>query len=197
MTAQERLDELVKRKNGVLKTSDAVAAGVSKPTLAEYLRKNSFEKAAHGIYCAPETWEDPMYLLQLRCPSVVFSHETALFLHDLTDQEPLHYSVTARSGYNPSHLTKNGVKVYTVKQELVELGKTDLRTPFGNPICVYDRERTICDIVRSRRSMESRTLHDALRRYVQRRDKNLLQLMEYAQLFRIESVLRQYLEVLL
>ena len=138
-----------------------------------------------------------MYLLQLRCPSVVFSHETALFLHDLTDQEPLHYSVTARSGYNPSHLTKNGVKVYTVKQELVELGKTDLRTPFGNPICVYDRERTICDIVRSRSSMESRTLHDALRRYVQRRDKNLLQLMEYARLFRIESVLRQYLEVLL
>ena len=138
-----------------------------------------------------------MYLLQLRCPSVVFSHETALFLHDLTDQEPLHYSVTARSGYNPSHLTKNGVKVYTVKQELVELGKTDLRTPFGNPTCVYDRERTICDIVRSRSSMESRTLLDALRRYVQRRDKNLLHLMEYAQLFRIESVLRQYLEVLL
>lgn len=197
MTAQEKLAELVKQKNGVLKTSDAVAAGISKPTFAEYLKKNSFEKAAHGIYCSPETWEDSMYLLQLRCPSVVFSHETALFLHDLTDQEPLHYSVTARSGYNPTHLTKYGIKVYTVKQGLVELGITDLCTPFSNPICVYDKERTICDIVRSRSSVESRTLHDALRRYVQRRDKNLLQLMAYARQFRIESVLRQYLEVLL
>jgi hypothetical protein len=118
-------------------------------------------------------------------------------LHNLTDQEPLHYSVTAQTGYNPTHLTADGVKVYTVKQSLVELGKTELQTPFGNHIHVYDLERTICDVVRSRNSLEARTLHDALRQYVKRRDKNLLLLTEYARQFRIESVLRQYLEVLL
>ena len=45
-----------------------------------------------------------MYLLHLRCSQAVFSHETALFFHDLTDREPLKYTITVRTGYNPSRL---------------------------------------------------------------------------------------------
>lgn len=197
MAVQDKLAALAAEKRGILRTADAVAAGISKKSFSEFLKKNEYERAAHGIYLAPDAWDDRMYLLQLRCPKTVFSHETALFLHNLTDQEPLHYSVTAHTGYNPTHLTNDGVKVYTVKQPLAELGKTEMRTPFGNPIHVYDLERTICDVVRSRNTLEARTLHDALRQYVKRRDKNLLLLMEYARQFRIEPLLRQYLEVLL
>ena len=32
----------------------------------------------------------------------LFSHETALFFHDLTDREPLAYSITVKTGYNPT-----------------------------------------------------------------------------------------------
>ncbi len=197
MNAQEKLSELAERRHGILKTSDVVAAGISKATFSAYLKKNGYEKASHGIYCAPDAWEDRMYLLQLRCPKVIFSHETALFLHDLTDQEPLHYSVTVQTGYNPAHLTAEGIQVYTVKQSLLSLGKTEWLTPFGNSVQIYDLERTICDVVRSRNSLEARTLHDALRQYTRRRDKNLLRLMEYAEQLRVQTVLRQYLEVLL
>ncbi|MDD4565896.1 MAG: hypothetical protein PHE79_10550 [Eubacteriales bacterium] len=52
---------------------------------------------------------DGTYLLQCAHPNAVFSHETALFLHDLTDREPLQYAVTVKSGYNPVRLNEKGV----------------------------------------------------------------------------------------
>ena len=197
MDAKDRLNAFASQHHGVLKTADVVAAGFSKKTLASFLKERGFEKASHGIYYDPETWTDSMLLLQLRCPKTVFSHDTALFLHDLTDREPLAYTVTAKTGYNPSHLTEEGVKVYTVKKELFEVGLTSATSPFGNPVKVYNLERTVCDVIRSRSTMEAQVLQDALKQYAKRKDKNLHQLMAYAQLFRVERLLRQYMEVLL
>lgn len=72
-----------------------------------------------------------------------------------------------------------------------------MKTPFGHDVPVYDVERTICDLIRSRNNIEIQTLQDALKQYARHKDKNLRTLMQYAKLFRVEKILRQYLEVLL
>ena len=61
----------------------------------------------------------------------------------------------------------------------------------------YDMERTICDVLRSRSHIEMQTFQDALKAYARRKDKDLRTLVRYAKLFRVEKILRQYLEVLL
>ena len=71
------------------------------------------------------------------------------------------------------------------------------QTPFGHTIPVYDMERTICDLLRCRNSIEMQTFQGALKMYARRKDKDLRRLMKYASLFRVEKILRQYLEVLL
>ena len=138
-----------------------------------------------------------MYILHLRCSQAVFSHETALFFHDLTDREPLKYSITVKTGYNPSRLQEDGFQVYTVKKELHELGTTMMQTSLGHSVPVYDMERTICDVLRSRSNIEMQVFQDALKQYAKRKDKNLRILMRYASLFHVEKILRPYLEVLL
>lgn len=126
-----------------------------------------------------------------------FSHETALFFHDLTDREPLAYSITVKTGYNPTRLKGEGVQVFTIKAELHEVGLIAMQTPFGHDVPVYDMERTICDLLRSRNHMEMQTFQGALKAYARRKDKDLQTLMRCAKLFRVEKILRQYLEVLL
>ena len=126
-----------------------------------------------------------------------FSHETALFFHDLTDREPLAYSVTVKTGYNPTRLKGEGAQVFTIKAELHEVGLTTAQTPFGHDVPVYDKERTMCDVLRSRSHIEMQTFQGALKAYARRSDKDLRTLMRYAKLFRVEKILRQYLEVLL
>jgi predicted transcriptional regulator of viral defense system len=197
MTADERLDLLFEQNNGILKTAQVLESGISKPVFYAYVKLRGVEQAAHGVYVSPEAWTDAMYLLHLRCAQAVFSHESALFFHDLTDREPSPYSITVKTGYNPACLQADGIKVYTIKKELHDVGITTMNTPFGNPVFVYDMERTVCDLVRSRSGIEVQTFSDALRRYAKRKDKDLRKLMRYAQMFHVEKLLRQYLEVLL
>ena len=73
----------------------------------------------------------------------------------------------------------------------------DAKTPFGHTVPVYDVERTVCDIIRSRSNIEAQTFQDALKQYAKRPDKNLRQLMQYARELHVEKILKQYLEVLL
>ena len=68
---------------------------------------------------------------------------------------------------------------------------------FGHEIPMYDLERTICDLVRSRRNFEIQDFNMAIKTYLQRSDKDLNRLMVYAKAFRIEKIIRQYMEVLL
>ena len=197
MNQFEQLDQMIKEHGGTIQTFQVLEAGISKPAFYKYVKEKELEKAAHGIYVSLDAWTDAMYLLHLRCKQVVFSHETALFFHNLTDREPIRYSVTVRTGYNPSRLQEDGVHVYTVKKELHRVGVTTAKTPFGHTVPVYDMERTICDLLRSRSRMEIQVFQDALKQYVQRKDKNLRTLMQCAALFHVEKLLRQYLEVLL
>lgn len=193
----EQLDRLLTEHDGMLQTAQVIASGIVKPIFYEYVKKKNLQQVAHGIYVSEDAWVDAMFLLHLRCNQAVFSHESALFFHDLTDREPSKYSVTVRRGYSPTRLKAEGLSVYTMKPELFDVGLSSGQTPFGHTVPVYDMERTICDLLRSRSRIEIQTFQGALKAYARRKDKNLRALMQYAGMFKVEKILRQYLEVLL
>lgn len=108
------------------------------------------------------------------------------------------HTFTIYSGYNTHRLTADGnCKAYTVKKELLNVGKIIVRDNSGNMIPMYDLERTICDLMRSRSSIEIQDFNSALKAYVSKKDKNLNRLMEYANLFRVDNVIHRYMGVLL
>lgn len=84
-----------------------------------------------------------------------------------------------------------------VYKTLLETGKVEVINNFGNAIPMYDLERTIVDLIRNRSSFEIQDFTSALKNYVRRTDKNLTRLAEYAQLFKVEKILRTYMVVLL
>ena len=193
----EQLDRLLTEHDGMLQTAQVIASGIVKPIFYEYVKEKNLQQVAHGIYVSEDAWVDAMFLLHLRCNQAVFSHESALFFHVLTDREPSKYSVTVRRGYSPTRLKAEGLSVYTMKPELFDVGLSSGQTPFGHTVPVYDMERTICDLLRSRSRIEIQTFQGALKAYARRKDKNLRALMQYAGMFKVEKILRQYLEVLL
>ncbi len=197
MTQTDQLDQLFGTNNGIVKTAQVMELGIPKYTFYNYTKQNNIEQVAHGVYMTEDAWKDGMYLLHLRCQQAVFSHESALFLHDMTDREPSTYSITVKTGYNPFNLKADGIKVYTLKEDLYNVGIETARTPFGNEVLVYDPERTICDIVRSRSGIEVQTLQDALKSYVRRKDTNFVRLMSYAGMFHVDKLLRNYIGMIL
>jgi len=183
--------------SGILLTKNAIEAGISKHALYNFIRDNGFEKAAHGVYASPETWEDENYILSLRCPQGVLSHDEALYYHGLTDREPLQKTITIYTGYGTSRMVADGIKVFTVKKELLDIGKEIMKTSYGHDIPLYNRERTICDLIRSKNRFEIQDFQTALKTYIMGKNKNLNRLMEYAKLFHVDKKIREYMEVLL
>jgi predicted transcriptional regulator of viral defense system len=197
MSNAKTLEKLIKSSGGVITAKLAEENNIHREYLSELTRAGKLERVAYGVYITPDVWEDKMLIHQLRKKKMIYSHETALFMNDLTDREPLAYSVTVPYGYNDSRLKKEGLIVHTVKQELFELGATTKQTTFGNDVRVYDPERSICDLIRDRNNQDQAIITDALKRYVIRKEKDLNRLITFAGKFRVEKILNTYLEVLL
>ena len=191
------LDRLLEVQNGYIRLVDAQNEGVSKHSVLDYVRKNEMEKIAPGIYILPDAWEDRLYSIQLRNRKIIFSHETALYIHNLSDREPFSPVITVGRGYNAKHLKDNGIVVHTVRQEWLELGLTKAQTFTGNTVRIYDKERCICDIIKNKNRMDIQVFQMALRFYFSGSDKNIHKLMGYARIMGISDKVRQYTEVLL
>ena len=183
--------------HGAVTAAQANALGVSNERLRLLVKSGDLDRVAHGVYISPDSFPDRMHVLQQRRPKIIYSHETALFLHELTDRDPVSYTVTVPTGYNTKTLRAAGLNVFTVKRELHEIGVVRVETMFGNNVMVYGLERTICDCVRSRTQMDIAVVTDAMKRYAKRVDKNLNLLMHMAQTFRVTKPVRSYMEVLL
>ena len=197
MPVPNELHSILSHNGGTVTTAQANEAGVSNERLRLLVKTGDLERVSFGVYVSPDEFVDKMYVAQLRRPKIIYSHETALFLHDLTDRDPISYAVTVPTGYNATKLREDGFTVFTIKRELHELGKVELTTVFEHAVAAYSMERTICDCLRSRNQMDIAVVTDAIKRYAGRKDKNLNTLMKMAETFQVTKPLRSYMEVLL
>lgn len=195
--AKATLQEYMKNRETISVSEAAQETGVSLPTVYSFLKTEGMERLSKGVYARPTAWIDEMFLLSQRSKTLIFSHESALFLHNLSDREPNDLTVTVPSNYNAGNLVKTGIRVYYVKPELIDLGRIECETPEGNRVPCYDLERTICDCVRSRRQLEEQVFLSALKSYARRSDKRLDTLARYAQNLGISGVVSRFFEVLL
>jgi predicted transcriptional regulator of viral defense system len=197
MHYEKKLKELIKNHNGIILTRDVEYAKIPRQYLTILVQKNELERVNQGVYLASNALVDEIYCIQIRSNKVVFSNETALFIHDLTDRDPLVYTVTVPRGYSTNRLRESGIVVSTVKKEFYSIGITQKKTIYGHDINVYDIERTICDIIKNRNKMDKDMFYIALKRYSSSKSKNLKHLMVYAKRLSMEKRVMQYMEGLL
>ena len=63
---------------------------------------------------------------------------------------------------------------------LYEMGVVEVETPSGNKVRAYDKERCICDIIRSKGRLDPEQVKKAMKQYIQSKDKNVVKLSDYA-----------------
>lgn len=193
----QTLDRILEEGGGVITASAAAKAGVPKSSFYRYISNRGLERQSHGIYLSRDAFPDEFVLLQVRFPKAIFSHDTALFLHGMSEREPIPLSVSVESGYNSPSLKDQGVRIYYVKPEWHGMGVSDVKTPDGNLVGAYDKERTVCDMIRRRTSTDVAEFNYALKSYISSKDKDLARLSEYARAMNMESRVWDAMGVLL
>ena len=197
MGATVEIIKMAKGNNGTVTTAMVVAAGFSRGNIKYLVDKGMIEKSSRGIYILPEVWEDEIFNLQNRFKRGIYSHETALFLWDLTDRTPNRYHMTFPMNYNLTNPKKENIRCVQCKKEIYDLGIEEVTTPGGNIVRVYSVERTLCDILKTHSHVDIQVVTEAFKRYAANSNKNIPVLSEYAKLLKVETKLRSYLEVLL
>ncbi len=197
MDYTRKIIEIANKNNGIVTASQVTDNHIPRIYLKLMVDKGLLERSCRGVYISPNTFDDELFNLQNRFRRGIFSHETALFLHDLTDRTPIEYTMTFPVGYNTtSAKVENVITYYSVKNRY-EIGISTTSTSSGSEVKVYNLERTLCDLLQKRSNKDIQVLTEALKRYMQQTTKDIPLLSKYAKIFKVEKRLRPYLEVLL
>jgi len=196
MDRYEKINDLLGSNNGFLIVQQAKACGISSKFLSQLVVENIIEKVAYGLYLGAEYWPDPFYIAQYRCPKLVFSHLTALFLHGLSNRDPLVYMATIPTGGNSRLLKNADFRFYYNNEKIINMGLEKIKSPWGNEIKAFDVERTLCDCIKYIDQLDRDLVLTGLKLYLKSEQKNSIKLMEYAKQLKIHDKIHQYLEVL-
>jgi len=197
MEMRETIAGILKENNGTLKASEARLAGIDNKELQRLTEAGLLERLSRGLYISASTIVDDYLVAQYKCGKGVYSHETALFLHGLSDRTPLQLMMTIPSGYNTTLLKdRDTYRFFYCKLDVYALGIETVLSPQGNLLRVYDRERTLCDCIKRMAVLDPDLVLAAVKQYMSEKGTNLAGLLVYAEKLRIRDTVRQYMEVL-
>lgn len=193
----KKVMDIIASNNGMIDTKEANRKKISLKRLQRLEEDGELERVTRGLYLHKDFIIDPFYLAQYRSSKSVFSHQTALYLHRLSDENPNVLTMTVPSNWNTRLMKEKALyEFYFYKEELWKIGQQQIQSPFGNLINVYDKERTLCDCITNIDVVGRDVVLNAIKEYMEdtgARDIN--KLYQYAEEFNIKEKVRIYVEV--
>lgn len=179
---------------------DARAAGFTKDQVYSLLDRDEIERVGRGVYVRPEVI--PPAFTALAAATALRDDATlcltsALVHHDLSDAIPFASDIALPRGtHQPAGLTN--VSWHSFDPKTFQIGREHVDAGEGARVAIYSAERTIVDCFRLMHQEGSDVAHEALRRWLRRRENAPARLLKVAESFpKALPRIRQALEVLL
>lgn len=198
MNIEEKINKIVKTNKGYVTRRNIDENNIPSIYLSRYVKKYNLKQIVRGFYATNDWIVDPYLVFQYTYPRFIFSFNSAIYLHGLGDILPNYLEVTGPFNYRPMSKNRDDIITHTdTVDKTYNLGIIDAYTTFGNVIRVYDKEKTICDLIKNKDKIEFEVYVKALNNYAKSKDKNINKLMEYARIMKIEDRVRSQMEVIL
>lgn len=153
------------------------------------LDEGLIEKVKRGYYHWIEDYgTSEVALINSLFPDAVFCMETALFYYKYSDRNPAEWNITVdkNTSRQRTNIDYPFVKAYRVEPALLSLGETDGIIEFTK-VRIYDRDRTVCDVLRNMSKIDKEIFNKAIQNYVKDPQKNIPNLMKYAKALRVQK----------
>lgn len=196
-TPDRKIQALLKRA-GTARSSELVAAGLSRMDLSRRVAAGQLVRLARGVYALPDHDLGEHHALAAvarRAPGVVFCLLTALRFHNLTTQAP--FEVWIAIG-NKDHVPKVDyppLRVVRLSPGSLAAG-VERHTVRGTPVKVTSAAKTVVDCFKFRSKVGLDVALEALRDARRSRKAGADEIWRLAKANRVANVMRPYLEAI-
>jgi len=185
-----------RRHGGILRTGEAIAAGIHPRTLYAMRASGVVETMARGVYRLaglPPLADPDLVTVAMRIPDAVVCLVSALAFHELTTQIPHEVHIAIRRSARSPKLDHPPLRVYRFTGLAFDTGIEDHLVDHVK-LRVYSPEKTLADCFKYRNRIGLDIVLEALRAYRKRRKRDIQKVLECARFCRVERIIRPYLE---
>jgi len=195
---KEEIKELFFNNKGYASTKEISGKGINRYYVSALEKAGVIAKIKTGLY----KWVDYEFQYNFELvdvfkivPKGILCLTSALAYHDLTTINPWQYEIAIERCSKVIIPEYPPIKLVYFSQKQLKTGIINVEID-GHLIKIYDIEKTICDCVRYRNKIGIDIVKEGINEYIKREDRNFNKLMKYAEVCRVQKILKQYLEVL-
>ncbi|MEY8304857.1 type IV toxin-antitoxin system AbiEi family antitoxin domain-containing protein [Anaerosalibacter bizertensis] len=185
-----------KNRGGVLKTSELNALGLSSRQIKKLVDSGDITRIKRGYYELSDNIYPEEAVIARLFPDAVIFLESALMHYGYTDRIPLAWQIAVDRDSEKSQYKIDYplIEVFYIEPKLLEIG-LDVIQVEEVEIKIFNRDRTICDVLRYENKLEREVFTNAIKRYIKDPKKNVRNLFEYAEKFNIKNKVQTYIGV--
>ena len=195
----EKAINIFRGKSGILKTGEALNAGIHPRTLYGMEQEGLIEKLGRGLFRLtdlPALSNPDLVSVALQSPNGVVCLISALAFHEITSQIPHEVYIALKRGSEPPRIAYPPVRIFWFSGKAFTEG-IEIHDVDGVSVPVYTPEKTIADCFKYRNKIGLDTALEALKLYREKKSKHLDRIIRHARICRVDNVMRPYLESLL
>jgi len=190
--------EVFAQHGGLLRTRQALDAGIHPRTLYRLRDQEVVERISRGVYRwadMPPLGQPDLVAVATRIPRGIICLISALSFHEITTQIPHEVHVAVPRNAAIPRVQQPPVRVFRFSLASYEAG-VEVHSLDGVEVKVFSAAKTIADCFQRRRSIGVDVALEALRMALESGRARPAEIERFAQTCRVESVVAPYLEAL-
>jgi predicted transcriptional regulator of viral defense system len=186
MIDMNKIIEEFQKRGGVLKTAELSQLGLSSRQIRKLLDHGELSKIKQGYYELSNEVNSEEVIIARLFPEAVIFLQSALLHYNYTDRIPAAWQIAVDRDSEKSQYDIDYPMIEPFYQvtKFLSVGLTAIVVDNVN-VRIFDRDRTMCDVMRYERKLEKEVFSNAIMRYIKDPKKNVRNLFEYAQIFNI------------
>ena len=195
---ETRIRHAFQRSGGILRTAQALRAGVHPRDLYDLRDAGVLECISRGVYRLadlPPLAEPDLATVAMRIPKAVIALVSALHFHGLTTEIPHEVSVALPPGTARPRLEWPPLRVYWFSGTMFSSG-IETHERDGVRLRVYGAAKTVADCFKFRNRLGIEVAVEALRTGLEQRRFTPAEVLRAARTCRVGRIVRPYLEAL-
>lgn len=162
--------------------------------MLESAKQGELIQVRRGVYANIDQISGNMIDINTLVPDGILCLWSAWNIHQLTTSLPQAFHIAIKRGRKVVTPAFPKIKLHHSTDSILEIGVT--RMAIDNfSIRIYDMERSVCDAVKFRNKVGMDVCAEIINNYLERPERNISKLMDYAKQLRVGSILEKYLQV--